>query len=154
MDIWVTDLTASTSVSPKFHAFHQPSGHDIVKTWKCKRCTSDWTSRIKAEFPMKFKQNIYFVKDVPLWHIAVYDRWQYVCVGQRLTETSGDSFYGEAVNKLSLVWMSTSVKLKSVGCRFPSLLSQWVATLAICPRSACATVRVQLKFCLQNHIFI
>ncbi len=64
-------------------------------------------------------------------------------VWQQLSEMSGDSVYAEAVNKLSQVWMGMSVKLKCVGCRFPSRLSQWLPCLQfICEVCVCVCVCV------------
>lgn len=121
----------------------------------------DWTRDIKVEIlykeiHMKFKTKYLLCeRHATLAHCCLWQVTQYFCVGQKLTETSGDSFYGEAVNKLSLVWMSTSVKLKSVGCRF-SITAQSVGchagnlpTKRMCD-GACAT---QILFAESNFHF-
>lgn len=63
-------------------------------------------------------------------------------VWQQLSEMSGDSVNAEEVNKLSQIWMGMSVKLKSVGCRFPSRLSQWVAMLTVCTWVVCDCAQI------------
>lgn len=140
MDIWSTNLTASTSVTPQLLShFSSASGHDNVSVQVALifiASDEDWSD----------KQNVcafeilYEVTSVKskIKYLLLCKRWRsntlrsmtgdtiLLSVWQQLSEMSGDNVYAEAVNKLSQVWMGMSVKLKSVGCRLPSRLSQWL----------------------------